>query len=111
MQKIRCSNKLCRSSCKTTEQWLIQLQWLIAQGPPTKCVFHTFPTSFSPSRMNSSTRSRYSSPSLMRSRPYLHSPFVRASQARSDAVELKLKVLDDKLLRAQISEEEKLKVR
>merc|ERR1712010_199283 len=30
-------------------------------------------------------------------------------QARSDAVELKLKVLDDKLLRAQISEEEKLK--
>lgn len=31
-------------------------------------------------------------------------------QARSDAVELKLKVLDDKLLRAQISEEEKLKV-
>ena len=31
-------------------------------------------------------------------------------KARSDAVELKLKVLDDKLLRAQISEEEKLKV-
>ena len=31
-------------------------------------------------------------------------------QARSDATELKLKVLDDKLLRAQISEEEKLKV-
>ena len=31
-------------------------------------------------------------------------------QARGDAVELKLKVLDDKLLRAQISEEEKLKV-
>merc|ERR1712164_184671 len=30
-------------------------------------------------------------------------------QARADAVELKLKVLDDKLLRAQISEEEKLK--
>merc|ERR1712216_877973 len=30
-------------------------------------------------------------------------------QARSDAVELKLKVLDDKPLRAQISEEEKLK--
>merc|ERR1712022_46093 len=30
-------------------------------------------------------------------------------QARGDAVELKLKVLDDKLLRAQISEEEKLK--
>merc|ERR1719198_2485751 len=30
-------------------------------------------------------------------------------QARNDAVELKLKVLDDKLLRAQISEEDKLK--
>merc|ERR1712193_335903 len=30
-------------------------------------------------------------------------------QARADAVELKLKVLDDKLLRAQIAEEEKLK--
>merc|ERR1711959_334598 len=30
-------------------------------------------------------------------------------QARAEAVELKLKVLDDKLLRAQISEEEKLK--
>merc|ERR1711898_80241 len=29
--------------------------------------------------------------------------------ARGDAVELKLKVLDDKLIRAQISEEEKLK--
>ena len=32
------------------------------------------------------------------------------SQARNDAVELKLRVLDDKLLRAQISEEDKLKV-
>lgn len=31
-------------------------------------------------------------------------------QARNDAVELKLRVLDDKLLRAQISEEDKLKV-
>ena len=31
------------------------------------------------------------------------------SQARSDAVELKLKVLDDKLIRAQVSEEEKMK--
>merc|ERR1712078_190315 len=30
-------------------------------------------------------------------------------QARSDAVELKLKVLDDKLLRAQIAEDEQLK--
>lgn len=30
-------------------------------------------------------------------------------QARSDATELKLKVLDDKLLRAQITEEEKLR--
>merc|ERR1711907_345181 len=30
-------------------------------------------------------------------------------QARADAVELKLKVLDDKLLRAQIAEEDKLK--
>merc|ERR1712205_247349 len=30
-------------------------------------------------------------------------------QARNDAVELKLRVLDDKLLRAQISEEDKLK--
>ena len=30
-------------------------------------------------------------------------------QARSDATELKLKVLDDKLLRAQIPEEEKLR--
>merc|ERR1711881_590810 len=29
-------------------------------------------------------------------------------QARGDAVELKLKVLDDKLIRAQLSEEEKL---
>ena len=32
-------------------------------------------------------------------------PFL---QARSDAVELKLKVLDDKLIRAQVSEEEKM---
>ena len=31
-------------------------------------------------------------------------------QSRNDAVELKLKVLDDKLLRAQISEEDKLRV-
>jgi hypothetical protein len=30
-------------------------------------------------------------------------------QARGDAVELKLKVLDDKLIRAQVSEEEKMK--
>merc|ERR1711998_733017 len=30
-------------------------------------------------------------------------------QARGEAVELKLKVLDDKLIRAQVSEEEKLK--
>ena len=30
-------------------------------------------------------------------------------QARSDATELKLKILDDKLLRAQITEEEKLR--
>merc|ERR1719469_135778 len=30
-------------------------------------------------------------------------------QARADAVELKLKVLDDKLLRAQIAEDEQLK--
>merc|ERR1711865_695076 len=30
-------------------------------------------------------------------------------QARSDATELKLKVLDDKLLRAQITEEKKLR--
>merc|ERR1711939_226536 len=30
-------------------------------------------------------------------------------QARGEAVELKLKVLDDKLIRAQVSEEEKMK--
>ena len=30
-------------------------------------------------------------------------------KARGEAVELKLKVLDDKLIRAQVSEEEKLK--
>merc|ERR1712166_1114636 len=30
-------------------------------------------------------------------------------QARNDAVELKLKVLDDKFLRAQVSEEDKLR--
>ena len=37
-------------------------------------------------------------------------PVIPAGQARNDAVELNLKVLDDKLLRAQISEEDKLKV-
>ena len=36
-----------------------------------------------------------------------HKQFVL--QARGEAVELKLKVLDDKLIRAQVSEEEKLK--
>merc|ERR1712118_253404 len=40
---------------------------------------------------------------------FLQDEMDHEKQARSDATELKLKVLDDKLLRAQISEEEKLK--
>merc|ERR1711988_1297953 len=39
---------------------------------------------------------------------FLQDEMDHEKQARSDATELKLKVLDDKLLRAQITEEEKL---
>merc|ERR1711943_111982 len=40
---------------------------------------------------------------------FLQDEMDHEKQARSDATELKLKVLDDKLLRAQITEEEKLR--
>merc|ERR1712166_696230 len=39
----------------------------------------------------------------------LQDELEQEKQARNDAVELKLKVLDDKLLRAQVSEEDKLR--
>ena len=41
--------------------------------------------------------------------PHCPLSLLSPSQARGEAVELKLKVLDDKLIRAQVSEEEKLK--
>merc|ERR1711934_1016647 len=40
---------------------------------------------------------------------FLQDEMDHEKHARSDATELKLKVLDDKLLRAQITEEEKLR--
>jgi len=79
--------------------------------------------SFSPSRLDRSpegkaivaTSDAGESPNKIRVKQLssklnvLQDELEQEKQARNDAVELKLKVLDDKLLRAQISEEDKLK--
>merc|ERR1712167_318676 len=68
-----------------------------------------------PPKMSGDLAQRDASPNKLRIKQlseklgYLQDEMDHEKQARSDATELKLKVLDDKLLRAQITEEEKLR--
>merc|ERR1712010_421403 len=65
--------------------------------------------SFSPSRLDRAPENKLRVQQLSNKLTTLQDELEQEKQARNDAVELKLKVLDDKLLRAQVSEEDKLR--